>query len=94
MKNAIIVGATSGIGRGLAKLLADDGFNVGITGGRSDLLAEIKNENTDRYFIKSFDIIDTGSISNQLDELANELGGLDLVVICSGTGDINASLDL
>jgi short-subunit dehydrogenase len=94
MKNAIIVGATSGIGRGLAKLLAFDGFNVGVTGRRSDLLAEIKNENTDRYFIKSFDIIDTGSISNQLDELANELGGLDLVVICSGTGDINASQDL
>lgn len=93
MRKAIIVGATSGIGKGLAKLLIDRGFYVGITGRRSDLLIELKNDNSDKVFIKSFDIIDTDSISNQLNELVNDLGGLDLLIICSGTGDENINLD-
>lgn len=33
----IVVGATSGIGHGLAKLLVNKGFVVGITGRRSHL---------------------------------------------------------
>lgn len=93
MNKAIIIGATSGIGRELAKLLVDKGFIVGITGRRSDLLMEIKIENSNKYFIKSFDIIDTDSISNKLNELVNDLGGLDLLVICSGTGEENGKLD-
>ncbi len=93
MKKAIIVGATSGIGKGLAKLLVDYGYSVGITGRRYDLLAELKNENSDRYFVKAFDIIDTDSIPNHLNELVNSLGGLDLLVICSGTGYENINLD-
>jgi short-subunit dehydrogenase len=55
LKKVIIVGATSGIGRGLAKLLADKGFCVGITGRRSDLLEELKRENSEKFFVKSFE---------------------------------------
>lgn len=93
MGRAIIVGATSGIGRGLAKLLVDDGFYVGITGRRSDLLTEIKNENPNKYMIKSFDITDTDKIPNHLEDLVRDLGGLDILILCSGTGEINKKLD-
>jgi short-subunit dehydrogenase len=34
MKKAIIVGATSGIGNELAKILVENGYLVGITGRR------------------------------------------------------------
>jgi short-subunit dehydrogenase len=34
MKKAIIIGATSGIGKELAKLLTENGYLVGITGRR------------------------------------------------------------
>jgi len=40
-KNAIIFGATSGIGKHLAKLLIQDGYTVGITGRRELKLKEI-----------------------------------------------------
>ncbi|MCK4638052.1 MAG: SDR family NAD(P)-dependent oxidoreductase, partial [Bacteroidales bacterium] len=86
MKKAIIVGATSGIGKGLAKLLTDNNYTVGITGRRINLLTDLKNENPVRYIIKSFDITDTNNIAQQLEELVNELGGLDLLIISSGTG--------
>lgn len=55
MKRAIVVGATSGIGKSLANLLVENGFQVGITGRRKQLLAEIKAENPDNYFTKAFD---------------------------------------
>lgn len=93
MKKAIIIGATSGIGKGLAKLLADNNYIVGLTGRRTELLNELKNENPNSYFIKSFDVTDTKITVEKLEELATELGGLDLLIISSGTGDINENLD-
>jgi short-subunit dehydrogenase len=93
MKNAIIIGATSGIGKGLAKMLADNHYKVGITGRRVELLHELKKEKPDSYVVKSFDITDTNSTIEKLEELTAELGGLDLLVLSSGTGDLNEKLD-
>ncbi len=45
MKKAIVVGASSGIGRGLALLLAENGYKVGITGRRTELLEELRKRN-------------------------------------------------
>ena len=55
MKKAIIIGATSGIGKGLAKLLADNNYKIGLTGRRVELLNELKNENPN-FYIKSFSL--------------------------------------
>ena len=93
MKKAIIIGATSGIGKGLAKLLVDYGYKVGITGRRSELLNELKKENPNSFLIKTFDITDTTSCVEKLEELTTELDGLDLLIISSGTGDLNEKLE-
>jgi len=93
MKKAIIIGATSGIGKGLAKLFAENNYKVGITGRRTELLNDLKSENPGSYFIKTLDVTDTTVTAEKLEELATELGGLDLLIICSGTGDINENLE-
>ncbi len=93
MKKAIIIGATSGIGKSLAKLLTENNYKVGITGRRTELLNELKNEKPNSYFIKSFDVKDTNVTVEKLEELTSELGGLDLLILSSGTGDINENLD-
>ena len=41
MKRAIVIGATSGIGRGLAECFAAQGYAVGLVGRRENLLKEI-----------------------------------------------------
>jgi short-subunit dehydrogenase len=92
-KKAIIIGATSGIGKELAKILIQNNYYVGITGRRSSLLADLKNENPDKYFVSTFDISDVANIPKHLEALVENLGGLDLLIISSGTGDINDALN-
>jgi short-subunit dehydrogenase len=93
MKKAIIIGASSGIGKGLAKLLTEKDYKVGITGRKVKLLDELKKTNPNSFFIKTFDVTDTKTSVEKLEELTSELGGLDLLILSSGTGDLNETLD-
>jgi short-subunit dehydrogenase len=93
MKTAIIIGATSGIGNALAKRLVSDGYTVGITGRRTPLLEALKAENPERYLVRTHDVTETETSAQTLEHLAGELGRLDLLVLCAGTGDHNESLD-
>ncbi len=92
MKRAIVIGATSGIGKELAKLLAENNYLVGITGRRTELLNNLKNGKPNAFISKAFDITDTKSTIEHLETLVVELGGLDLLVISSGMGEINKEL--
>ena len=56
MKNALIIGASSGIGRELAKLLANDGYYTAITGRRHDLLVELKSGQPDKFYISDYEL--------------------------------------
>ena len=66
MKKAIIIGATSGIGEGLAKILTDNNYKVGITGRRTELLEALKAQKPNDYFISSFDISNTQIIDEKM----------------------------
>jgi short-subunit dehydrogenase len=93
MKKAIVIGATSGIGKELAKVLADNNYLVGVTGRRTELLENLKREKPDSFYWQSFDITDINATIENLESLIAELGGLDLLVISSGIGDVNQKLD-
>ena len=93
MKKAIIIGASSGIGKGIAKLLVENDYKVGITGRKTKLLDELKKTNTNSFLVKTFDATDTKTSVEKLEELTSELGGLDLLILSSGTGDLNETLD-
>ncbi len=92
MKKAIVIGATSGIGRELAKLLAENNYIVGLTGRRGELLCELQKEITTESYIKNFDISSTEAM-NQLEDLIKEMGGVELIIISAGCGFINPELD-
>jgi len=91
MKKAIIIGATSGIGRELTKVLSANGYIVGITGRRLHLLEQLKNELSTQTFIKAMDVSNESATSD-LQKLIDEMQGIDLVVISAGTGSIDPEL--
>jgi len=92
MKKVIIIGATSGIGNELAKILVYKGYKVGITGRRKAELDKLKKSDLSNYEISSFDCT-TENNSEKLSELTDRIGGLDLLILSSGTGDLNEKLD-
>ncbi|MCF8332253.1 MAG: SDR family NAD(P)-dependent oxidoreductase [Bacteroidales bacterium] len=93
MKKVIVVGATSGIGRGLAQMLAAKGYRTGITGRRQALLKELKLKNPDAFVLRCFDVSDVTTAIENLERMVEELGGMDLLVLSAGTGELNPDLD-
>jgi len=92
-KKAIIIGASSGIGAELAKLMAEDGFEVGITARRVELLEELKSKLPTKVYTKHMDIVQVKESMKALQELINEMGGVEVIVVSAGTGHVNEKLD-
>jgi short-subunit dehydrogenase len=92
MKKAIVIGATSGIGRELAKILAKNHYIVGLTGRRVELLRELRKEINTESYLKDFDISSIEAM-NLVEDLIQEMGGVELVIISAGCGFINPDLD-
>ena len=92
MKRAIVIGASSGIGREVSKLLLADGWIVGVAARREDRLMEIKSANPGMVEVMRIDVT-AADAPGRLLELARRLGGVSLFVYCSGVGRQNAGLD-
>ena len=93
MKKAIIIGGTSGIGRGLAEELVKRNWTVGITGRRKELLHEIKSHAPNQIFTLEHDITEMESSDEKMNLLFNDLKTVDLVIVSSGQAEINHKLD-
>ena len=92
-KNIIIIGATSGIGKSLFERYAADANRIGIVGRRTNLLDELRQKHPDTTFTATADITKQEEIARAIEALRAELKNIDLAIVCSGTGDINVSLD-
>ncbi len=92
MKRAIVIGASSGIGRELAKILAGDGYVVGVMARRVQLLDDLNREANGTLFVQQIDVADIEPAMEALERLIKEMDGVDLIVISAGTGEINNNL--
>jgi NADP-dependent 3-hydroxy acid dehydrogenase YdfG len=92
MKKAILIGASSGIGRALAKVLVREGYVVGIAARRVPLLQELQQELGDRVLVKGMDVADVPRAMADLNTWLEELGNVDLVVLNAGPGHTNPDL--
>jgi short-subunit dehydrogenase len=86
---ALIIGASSGMGAALARLLAREGYLVALVARRKNVLnalaAEInKAAGLTRALSYVHDVQDYESIPGLLRKIVADLGGLDLVVYASG----------
>lgn len=83
-KFAIIVGASSGMGRELATKLAESGCKVAAIARRIDRLEELQSQFPQQIIPIQHDVTDFDSVPTVFQDATNKLGGLDLVIYASG----------
>jgi len=91
MKRAIVMGASSGMGREVSKLLLADGGHLGIAARRVERLRELEREFPGHIVVQQIDVTDARA-SQQLLELIDLVGGVDLYFHASGIGKQNMNL--
>lgn len=86
MKRAIVIGASSGIGQEVAKLLISQGWTVGVAARRIERMQGIG-----AVAVEQIDVT-TGEATTALERLINKTGGMDLFFYASGIGKQNREL--
>jgi NAD(P)-dependent dehydrogenase (short-subunit alcohol dehydrogenase family) len=95
---AVVTGSDSGIGKAIAIALAGGGVDVGITyhedaDGAEETAREVRERGA-RAAVRKLDLTDPTSAPEVIDSLAEELGGIDVLVNCSGTGSSQLVMDM
>ncbi len=84
MKKAIVIGASSGIGRALSLVLAKDDYIVGVLARRMDKLLELEKEMGNIALVKKIDVTNQKEAIACLEALIAEMEGVDLIVVNAG----------
>jgi NAD(P)-dependent dehydrogenase (short-subunit alcohol dehydrogenase family) len=97
-KVAIITGADSGIGRASAVALTERGFDIGVTfrsdeEGAQGTAAEVSSRGR-RAAVRRHDLSEPVAAAAAVDELADELGGVGVLVNNAGTGSSRPLLEM
>lgn len=94
MSRAIIIGATSGIGLEVARVLTQQGWQVGIAGRRQERLQEIQRTDLNVVATQQLDVTRPDA-PDRLLQLIGKMGGtVDLILHSSGIGYQNVNLDM
>ena len=85
-RTAIVTGASSGVGRGLAKVLAENGANVCVCARRLEKLEELKAEleaEGAKALPVACDVMEPDQIKNVVRQCVDVFGGVDILVNCA-----------
>lgn len=90
-ENILITGASSGLGRGMAREFAERGCNLALCARRSERLDALREELTGEHDIRveprALDVNDHDRVFEVFRDFAATLGRLDRVIVNAGVGD-------
>jgi len=86
------MGASSGMGQEVARLLLKDGWQVALAARRTDMLEQLKEEFEQQVITGGIDITEVDAPA-KLKLFIEQLGGIDLYFHASGIGKQNPDLD-
>lgn len=90
-KNAVVTGATRGIGRSIAELFAKEGASVVVVGTNTEkgeevtqTLLGLRNADTQQFFFRKVDVASHDDVFRFAEEIAGIWDGVDILVNCAG----------
>lgn len=92
MKRAIVIGASSGIGFEMSRLLIGKGWTVAVAARRSERLEPLRLLAPERVIPIALDV-NQDAAPEQLHELITRMGGVELYIHVAGIGRQNRLLD-
>ncbi|KAI1212108.1 NAD(P)-binding protein [Annulohypoxylon truncatum] len=93
-ERVVIVGASSGLGRVVAKRYAARGANVCVVARRAEQLAALAGECGEKCFWVAADFSDVGDMVRVREELIAKWGGLDTLYVCAGVSAVQPVMSL
>ena len=85
--NAIVTGASSGIGRSIAIALAKKGINVALVARNKEKLTEIKKvieDNKGKALVVQSNLLEENIVQHVIEKVNKELGKVSILVNCAG----------
>ncbi len=92
MKKVIIIGASSGLGNEVARLLLEQGWTLGVAARRIEPLQQLQQLAPERVNTQVIDVTSDDATA-ALDQLIDKVGGMDLFFYASGIGKQNMELE-
>ena len=88
-KSILITGASSGIGRALAFEFSRRGYALGLSARRLELLESLRDElgRETQVAIAKLDVADLERVPEVLHKIADQLGGVQIVIANAGVGE-------
>lgn len=84
-KTALVTGAASGIGRGIARMLAHEGAHVAVTDINLDGAKTVAADIGDDAIALAHDVTDESAWTSTLEQTVARFGGLHVLVNCAGS---------
>lgn len=81
LKRAIVIGASTGMGKAITQALAADGYIVGMAARSIELLEQLEHNIPTQTYISAMDIANPDDAVTTLNAMIAAMGGLDLIVI-------------
>ncbi len=88
-RGAIVIGASTGIGKELARLLSRAGYELGLVARRADLLEKLADELPTQSYVSRIDVVQIEEAREKLRALIDRMGGVDLIIVNSGVSPVD-----
>ncbi|MFC7524081.1 3-ketoacyl-ACP reductase [Parapedobacter sp. GCM10030251] len=96
-KKAIVTGGSRGLGKAVALALAAEGVHVGITGQNEENLktavSELRVQGVEASYA-AFNVANEEEVQSGVSELADALGGVDILINNAGVGQFGAVMEM
>lgn len=92
-KSIVIVGASSGIGKEIAKIYAERGCRLSVCARRVEKLRELEEKYPGK--VKAYQLdVDAEDAASTFESILKRAGDVDIILNCAGIGRYNPELDI